>query len=90
VAHVSHLKRQVKAHGGALTGGPAGRWYVYQCEAPAGKVWSAGSTHLLRVEWLKGDTDYRAAAICDALERVALGLADCDDAECEYCCPQGG
>jgi hypothetical protein len=83
--HANYLRRQVSAAGGKLEGGPVGRYHVYQCEAPAGKVWAASDTHALKVEWRTGDTDDRVAAITDALERVAHGLCDCGDPDCDVC-----
>lgn len=82
------LKGQVRRAGGELTGGKIGRWHVYHCEAPAGNVWAASSTHALRVEWREGDRRWREEAIADALERMAYGVADCDDEECDYCHPE--
>jgi hypothetical protein len=48
----------------------AGRWDVYQVEAPAGSLLN-GDVSAFRVEWLKGDLAYRDQAIADAIERLA-------------------
>jgi len=82
---VKDLRAAVRKAGGSLEREGAGRWEVYQCEAPTGKVWAAASTHDMKVEWLKGDSVYRDEAITDAVERLSLGLVDCDDEDCERC-----
>lgn len=88
MAHMTSVKRTVVRLGGRIVKESSGRWEVYQLEAPAGKVWAGSSTHVLRVEWLKGDDAYRIAAVTDALERTEEGLADCDDPDCDYCHPE--
>jgi hypothetical protein len=87
MATLDKLGRLVMAAGGKLVGESSGRWHVSQCEAPAGKVWAASSTHALRVEWRHGDSKGRDEAVADAIERVEEGVTDCDDEECDYCHP---
>ena len=85
--HTLALKRLVKKHGGTVVNESSGRMCVYQCEAPAGKVWSCCGIHCIRVEWRKGEDAYRISAIADGMERVAMGTEDCEDEDCDYCHP---
>lgn len=89
MARTTELRRAAKKAGATVEGGLNGRWYVYNVEAPAGKVWAASSTHALHVEWRAGEDDYREESITDALERMEEGVADCDDPDCDYCHPEG-
>jgi hypothetical protein len=65
-------------------------------EAPAGMVWAASSTHALKVDWGTpgdsyggdGDPAIKRDAILDAIERMAEGLADCDEPDCDFCHPE--
>lgn len=81
------INRRVKKLGGKVVNESSGRFRVYQCEAPTGKVWACSSTHVLRVEWREGEAGYRSEAVIDGMERVGQGLADCDNPECDYCHP---
>ena len=66
-----------------------GRWHSCNVDAPHGKVWSCtGDIHSLVVEWQDGDEVWRNNAVADALDRMACGLADCDDPECDHCHPE--
>jgi hypothetical protein len=65
-------------------------------DAPIGKVWACdGSIHALCV-WVnipdhstllgdRPDTKYRQESIQDALERMAYGLEDCTEPNCDVC-----
>ena len=86
---VKTLKAKAERLGATVEGGPVGRWYRYNIDSPAGKVWTCtGDTHCLVVEWLNGDEAFRNNAITDALERMEMGLSDCDNPECDYCHPE--
>ncbi len=86
---LADLRRAAQALGAAVEADSSGPWTVLQLCAPAGKVWAcAGDAHMLEVVWRDGDPGYREASIRDALGRVALGLADCDDPDCGYCSPE--
>jgi len=63
----------------------AGRWMVKQIVAPAGQVWEDGGCGCMRVEWVRGDSAHRAAAITDANNRIACGLRPMTDEEREQC-----
>ncbi len=86
-ATVANLRRAVESLGGTLDENREGRYARFNCEAPIGKVWSCtGDLHMLVVEWEQGDrTGWRETALSDGLERVAMGLTDCDDPDCDYC-----
>lgn len=67
----------------------------YNVDAPPGKVWAASSTHALCVDWGtpgdsygdEGDRHLKAEAIMDALARMADGLDNCDEPDCDCCNP---
>lgn len=85
--NLNHLKRAIKPHIGAtLEDDSSARWCTYQIVAPDGKMWGgAGSVHL-KVEWLRGDAEFKAEAIADAIERLEQEeLADVyDEDDSEY------
>jgi hypothetical protein len=58
----------------------------YLLDSPAGKVWASDNLHCLVLQW---ELDWSGLEeIADALQRVEHGLDDCDDPECDYCCPE--
>ncbi len=85
---VATLKAKAARYGATVDHGSPGKWEVCNIDAPAGKVWSCASIHALVVEWQQGDPAWRNSAIVDALERMECGLADCDNADCDYCHPE--
>jgi hypothetical protein len=66
---IKDLRRCVCRHGAKLVNESAGRWIVYQVEAPEGSRWEGGLSSL-RVEWLKWDADHKSESIQDAIERL--------------------
>ncbi len=82
------LEKHAKEYGGTVANESSGKMKVYQCESPAGNVWASSSTHCLRVEWRDGDTVDRHKAIEEAICRMADGVTECDDEECDYCHPE--
>ncbi len=86
---VADLKRAAKAAGATVANDSSGEWSVYQVYTLPGKCWD-GNLHMLRVEWMNGDADWRHNAIADALERMMAyaPLSDCDNPECDYCHPE--
>jgi hypothetical protein len=86
MTHATALKHRVKKFGEKLVNESSGKWTVYQCELPPGKVWTANSCHCIKVEWLTGcPVEQRAEIIVEALERVSYGVQNCENPECCYC-----
>jgi hypothetical protein len=83
-----HLDREAQQYGASVDSNTQRSGFV-NVDAPNGKVWSASGTHALCVQF--EDAGHRASrammhdAVTDALERMALGLDDCDDPECDIC-----
>jgi hypothetical protein len=83
------LRREVERRGGTVSYSTAGRYRVWQLEAPALHVWSCDpSVHCLKVEWRTIDHSDRLAALQDAIVRVRLGTEPCQVPECDYCNPE--
>lgn len=61
--------------------GYSGRAYEVSAYAPKGKVWSATQSHTLIESWFTNPAGCRAAA----MENIALGLAECEEPDCEMC-----
>lgn len=87
---VQTLKSKAKRFGATVTGDVVGIQASYNIDAPTGKVWAASSTHFLTVYWRTNEEAYRNSSIVDALERMEMGMVECDDEECEFCHPNGG
>lgn len=83
------LRAAAKKLGAEVNGETIDNEACYTVDAPAGKVWeTTGDVHMLTVWWRTDEPGFRDNAIADALERMELGLTDCDDPECDYCHPE--
>jgi hypothetical protein len=90
------LRKDVEKMGGSLDESAYQAGFV-NADAPRGKVWAAtGDTHALNVCWAHPGFRYgqrmdeetrklQGEAVVDAMERVAQGLADCTDEDCDVC-----
>ena len=79
------LRNEADKRGATVSGQVVGKSAEYNVDAPAGKVWAASSTHFLNVYWRTNEEGYRNESIADALSRMAYGLADCGDPQCDIC-----
>jgi hypothetical protein len=69
------LRFLVMSLGGTLEQDSGGRFKVWQCVAPAGRIWRGGSKHV-RLEWMPGvstSRQERARVIEEAGEIVKFG-----------------
>src|SRR5688572_22772153 len=82
---IAELEKFSARQGGKVVNESSGCMRVYQLESPAGMVWSASSTHCLRVEWREKDWKGRNEAVKDAIERMSHGVRACDNYDCDYC-----
>jgi hypothetical protein len=89
---LSTLRRAAAKHGGTLDVCDVGRTVDVNIDAPDGKLWACDELHWLCVSWHKGMGEHsgKHEYIADAIERMARGVVDCPDAECEVCHPDGG
>ncbi len=82
---VLKLAKHHKAH---VDGGLSGRYFHYDIWTPKGMTWQANGCHVISLGFSKfDDMKYREEEWQDALERMQYGITECDDPECEYCCP---
>jgi len=88
MAHLTPVKRLAKKFGATVDVKSVGKWTRVNVDAPAGKTWDAADLHCLMAEWLIGDPVYREQSLADLLERMALGVSQCDDEECDVCHPE--
>lgn len=79
------IEKAAKKHGGSAQLIYGGNWITIWVDAPQGKIWSCASIHTLKVEWRWKDTVSESEAVKDALERIAEGVTDCDNPECDTC-----
>lgn len=86
---VYELEKFSKRQGGTVVCESSGRMHVYQCESPAGKVWSASQTHCLRVEWRDKNSQEREDAVKDAIRCMSYGVEECTNLDCDYCEDRG-
>ena len=92
--NLATLRKEAAKRGATVEHRHIGKWHSCNVDAPAGKVWAcSGDIHSLVVEWqdVPGDDRnhaWRNDAIADALSRMAYGLSDCDDLNCDYCHPE--
>lgn len=76
MATIATLRTKLESIGCTLEQDLGGRFEVWQCVAPVGKVWKSGEKHI-RLEWMPGVATSKLArisAIKDALERISFGL----------------
>lgn len=60
----------------------------FNADAPTDRVWAASGTHALCVALEQNGHKWAGLAAevyADVLERMAYGLEDCDDPECDAC-----
>ncbi len=90
---IADLRRAAAQYGGTVDGGIIGRYASYNVDAPDGKVWACEFFHALHLDWHVGDGGRptwpaeKQDALADAIERMGMGLEDCDDPECDSCHP---
>lgn len=88
MATIQQIRRAAESHGGSLecddNGNQTG-FVSYSVVAPDRKLWGCTFVHVLSLEWRKGDSKYRDAALTDAAERLTHGVADCTDPDCDVC-----
>jgi hypothetical protein len=83
---IKKFARQLGASAQSICYSAAGYWSSVVAEAPIGQLWAAtGDTHMLRTEWRSCDKEHQQVALTDLMERMKLGLCDCDDPDCDYC-----
>ena len=88
MSHLSSVKKLAKSLGATVDVKSVGKWTRVNVDAPAGKTWDAATLHCLLAEWLIGDSVYRDQSLTDLLERMSLGVSDCDTEECDVCHPE--
>lgn len=80
------LKKFANRLGAAVEDDSSGRYKTFQVIAPDGKTWACDpGLHMLKVEFIYGDSEGMFEAICDAIERMTYGLEDCPLKDCEFC-----
>ncbi len=91
---IATLKREAARHGATISGGVIGHRAEYVVDAPDGKIWAGAGCHGLCLGWWANESGSptwpkeKAEAIRDAIERMAEGVAECDDPTCDYCRPE--
>ncbi len=91
---IADLKRAAAQVGGTVDEHPGPGFARYNVDAPAGKVWATtGDIHAICLSWETRDDGCpiwpqdKQGAIADAIDRIAEGVAACDDPECDTCYP---
>lgn len=89
-ATMANLRRLARRHGATVdeSGIEYGTIYV---DAPDGKLWACDQIHMLAVHWQTDSAgracpvEWKRDAIEDVYERIADGLDDCCEENCEVC-----
>lgn len=76
------LKAAARQYNATMTCESIGKSCVWQVDAPNGFVWSEGGVHAIKVEWIHGDSAWKADAIQDAISRIGFGLERCFCRDC--------
>lgn len=77
------FEKLVASYGATIDWGDGGGYTV---DAPPGKVWACADLHELASQWrnVVGQT-FRREAYADTAERMAYGLVDCPNEDCDVC-----
>lgn len=80
------LKAAAAKYGATVDHNQVGPQVNCMVDAPTGKVLAcSGDIHSISVWWRTNEEGFRNEAIADALSRMAYGLADCADSDCDVC-----
>lgn len=79
------LTKEANKFGAEVTVNPDGRSISIIVDAPDGKIWRGNGTHALVASCFKGPWGPTEEVVKDLLERMAGGLEDCPDADCDIC-----
>lgn len=60
--------------------------YSFLVDCPKGKVFKGEGLHTLVGHFMNtSGQSWKAEVYADAIQRMSMGLEDCDDPECDYC-----
>lgn len=80
-ATLRNVRQRAKELGATVEDDKIGHTHECRVEAPHRKVWAEGHVHeMVDGAFIPWKPDY-----ADLLSRMAYGLEDCDDPECEWC-----
>lgn len=88
MAHFTAVKRLAKKMGASFEDNSTAKSWEYRVEAPHGKLWNCDLIHELVLSQAKGNIEWLRSAIVGLLERMKIGLCDCDIPDCEWCEPE--
>lgn len=60
---------------------------VLQVDAPAGKKFKANGLHTTVEQYRNSSQSWKGEAYAEVIARLAYGLEDCTDSECDTCHP---
>ena len=85
MVYLTAINRLAKQLGATISRTEEYRFAKVYADSPKGKVWQANCCHCLMAEWYVGDTKYKTDSLTDMLERMEMGLCDCDIEDCDVC-----
>jgi hypothetical protein len=85
----TYLTKEATKFGAEVEVNESGGSVSVTVDAPDGKVWRSSGTHAISASCLKGPDGPTEESVKDLLERMAMGLDDCPNEDCEDCYDQG-